>query len=71
MNRDAGDLRALWDKNNPDEVAAARRMFEDLVGQKKYLAYKAEGEKGDQAEQLRKFDPDVERIIFRKQNRGG
>jgi hypothetical protein len=71
MDRDAGDLRAMWDKNNPDEVAAARRMFEDLVGKKKYLAFKAEGKRGSEGEQLRTFDPAAERIIFHRQNKGG
>ena len=70
--REDGDLRSIWDKNNPDEVAAARRMFDELVGQKQYLAFKAEGENGDQAATASgKFDPDVERIIFRKQIQGG
>lgn len=68
---DAGDLRTMWDKGNPDEVAAARGQFDELVKKKKYLAYRAVGKQGDQGEQIREFDPEAERIIFVKQNRGG
>jgi hypothetical protein len=61
-----GDLRTMWDKNNPDEVAAARRTFDDLVGSKKYNAFLAEGKKGDLGKRLDTFDPDAERIILVK-----
>lgn len=65
-----GDTRVMWDKGNADEVAAARRQFEDLTG-KGYLAYKAEGKDGHQGTQIRKFDPEAERIILVKQLVGG
>jgi hypothetical protein len=66
-----GDQRVMWDSGNKDEVEAARRTFDDLVGNKKYLAYRAEGKKGEKGEQLRKFDPEAERIILVKQHVGG
>lgn len=69
--REDGDVRTMWDKNNPDEVAAARRQFDELVGSKKYVAFLAEGKKGDQGKRLDTFDPDAERIILVKQNVGG
>jgi hypothetical protein len=65
-----GDQRVMWDKNNDDEVAAARRMFEDLKD-KGYMAYKAVGKRGDQGEQIRRFDPDAERIIMVRPVQGG
>jgi len=65
-----GDTRVMWDRGNSDEVAAARRQFDDLTG-KGYLAYKAEGKDGHQGRQIRRFDPEAERIILVKQLVGG
>lgn len=65
-----GDTRIMWDKRNPDEVAAARRAFTDLIA-KGYAAFRATGKKGEQGAQIRRFDPDAERIILVKQLVGG
>lgn len=65
-----GDTRVMWDRGNPDEVAAARAQFEALTG-KGYMAYKAEGKDGHQGEVIRKFDPKAERIILVRQLVGG
>jgi hypothetical protein len=65
-----GDQKVMWDKDNEDEVMAARRTFEDLTS-KGYMAYKAEGKRGTQGEQIRRFDPDAERIILVKAHQGG
>lgn len=67
---DTGDQRVMWDRTVPDEVAAARKTFDDLM-KKGYLAYKAEGKRGSQGEQIRRFDPDAERIILVKPSQGG
>jgi hypothetical protein len=65
----SGDTRVMWDRNNKDEVSAARDTFEKLTrpkseGGQGYLAYKAEGKRGEQGEQIRKFDKNAERIIL-------
>jgi hypothetical protein len=65
-----GDTRIMWDKGNEDEVATARKTFDDLR-KKGYVAYRAEGKKGDRGEVIRAFDPDAERIILVKQLVGG
>ena len=65
-----GDQRVMWDKDSADEVDAARAMFDRLTG-KGYMAYKAEGKKGTQGEQIRTFDPNAERIILVKAHAGG
>ena len=65
-----GDTRIMWDKDNADEVSAARRQFDDLL-KKGYAAFRAIGKKGDQGDQIRRFDPDAERIILVKQLVGG
>lgn len=68
--RQDGDVRKMWDQNNPDEVADARRSFDELTG-KGYSAFVAEGKAGDKGKRLRSFDPAAERIILVKQNVGG
>lgn len=65
-----GDVPIMWDKNNPDEVATAERAFNELTG-KGHLAYKAEGKRGERGRQLRRFDPDAERIILVAPHAGG
>lgn len=65
-----GDTRLIWDSANADEVAAARRMFDDLRA-KHYTAYKAEGKDGRKGEVINKFDPDAERIIMVPRQVGG
>jgi len=65
-----GDTRVMWDRGNEDEVAAARRQFEDLT-KKGFIAYRAEGKEGTRGEVIRKFDKDAERIILVKQLVGG
>ena len=71
LNPKDGDFRQMWDRGNPDEVAAARATFDRLVKDEKHLAYRAEGKAGERGERITRFDPDAERIIFVKQNKGG
>ena len=66
----SGDTKVIWDKDNADEVSSARRTFNELLG-KGYLAYKAEGKKGEKGEQIREFDRTAERIILVKPSQGG
>ena len=65
----AGDTKVIWDAASADEVATARRTFDDLRA-KGYLAYRVKkgGEKG---EAIRKFDPEAERIILSPAMAGG
>ena len=64
-----GDSKVIWDKDKPDEVAAAKATFEALK-KKRYLAYavKKDGEKGRVIDE---FDPDAEKIILAPQMVGG
>ncbi len=66
----SGDHRIMWDRGNEDEVAAARRSFDDLLA-KGYLAYEPTGKRGEQGSQVRRFDPEAERIILVKPLQGG
>lgn len=70
MDRSAGDLKVVWDPDRPEEVAAARAQFDQLVGGKGYMAYRVRtgGRKGDQ---IREFDPAAESLILAPALRGG
>ena len=70
INR-SGDTRIIWDKDNPAEVAVAKSAFDTLVGKKKYSAFEVKGRKGDKGSQIRKFDPEAERIIMVPPMAGG
>lgn len=64
-----GDTKTIWDKNNPDEVEAAKATFDRLKG-KGYLAYKVSKD-GSKGEVIRDFDPDAEKIILSPPMQGG
>ena len=64
-----GDTKVIWDPDNEDEVANARRTFDDLK-KKGYAAFSA-NKQGEKGEQIRKFDPEAGRIIMVKALRGG
>lgn len=66
----AGDTRLIWNKDDADEVANAKRTFDELVGKKGRLAYKVK-DKGEQGEQISEFDPDAEKIIIAPRMKGG
>ena len=67
-----GDLRLMWDKSNPDEVASAEATFKRMTeGRSKHIAYEATGKDGAQGPVMRRFNPDVERLIFVRQNQAG
>lgn len=57
-----GDTKLIWDSDNEEEVANARRTFDDLR-RKGYAAYsvKRSGKKG---KVITEFDPDAEKIIL-------
>jgi hypothetical protein len=65
----SGDLKKIWDPTKPDEVADARRSFDEMQ-KKGYAAYKVD-DKGDRGEVIREFDPGAGKIIMAPQMRGG
>lgn len=68
---ETGDTKVMWDKDNPDEVAAAKATFDRLTKDRKFAAFLAKGPKGEQGERIREFDPTAERIILVPQYQGG
>lgn len=65
-----GDTKHIWDKDKEEEVEAARTLFDSLT-KKGYRAFKVTGKNGDKGDQMKKFDPDAERVIFAPQMQGG
>ena len=66
----AGDLKTVWDKDKPDEVEAARNQFNNLVGKKKYVAFKVKKD-GSKGSKITEFDEDAEAIILAPPLAGG
>jgi len=66
-----GDTKHIWDKSKPAECDAARALFNTLVKDKKYLAFKVKGSDGSQGEQVKEFNPEEERYIFVPPMQGG
>ena len=64
-----GDTKHIWDSDNPDQVKAARRLYDELT-EKNYVAFqvKKDGKKG---EKMKKFDPDAEKMILVPMIEGG
>ncbi len=65
-----GDTKIIWDSDKDDEVKNARRTFDDLTKNKKYLAYRTDKE-GNKAAVTKEFDPTAERMILVPQMQGG
>lgn len=57
-----GDKREKWDRDKPDEVERARRIFDEqrAAGKTAYRMSKS----GEQKEVITTFDPAAERIAF-------
>lgn len=67
---DTGDTKIIWSKDNADEIAAARKLFDDLKA-KKFIAYSVKGKDGAKNEIIKEFDPDSEKIIMAPPMVGG
>jgi hypothetical protein len=60
----AADRRVFWDRDNRDEVEAARKQSEELRG-KGFLAFRPESEgAGREGQVLERCDPTAERITL-------
>lgn len=57
-----GDTKIIWDKNKPSEVAAAKKLFDELKS-KGYLAFSVKNN-GDKDTLLKDWDPKAERLIL-------
>lgn len=62
MDRDAGDVRVIWDPEVADEVEAARIQFDGLR-KKGYMAYTVAA-RGGKGTLIREFDATAEKMIL-------
>lgn len=69
LDKQAGDLKVIWDPDNKAEVKAAEEQFTKLR-KAGHLAYTVD-EKGKKGTQITKFDPAAEKIILAPALRGG
>lgn len=66
----SGHFTTKWDPDNRDEVKAAKDMFDTLVGEKGYTAFRVELQEG-KGERIKTFDPKAGKIIMVPQLVGG
>lgn len=66
----AGDTKHMWNPDNADEVKAAKKVWDDLVGKKRFLGFKVKKD-GEPGEQLREFDPKAGKLIIAPPMVGG
>lgn len=59
-----GDLKKIWNSANQDEVEDAKRSFNHLVKEKRYLAFRVDPEDGTKSEQIREFDAQAGKMIM-------
>lgn len=57
-----GDTKHIWNRNNPEEVAVIRDLF-NRMKEKGYQAWSVT-RKGDKDRRITEFDPQAEKIIF-------
>lgn len=65
-----GDTKKMWNPDNADEVADARRSFDDLRA-KGYSAFKVTAADGSAGEEIRTFDPTLGKLIMVPRRVGG
>lgn len=66
-----GDREVTWDKGKPDEVDDARATFDNHVKKKGNNAYAWDPSTGRQGQQIKEFDPNLEKIILTPALQGG
>jgi len=64
-----GDTKHIWSRDNTDEVAEARSLF-DRMKAKGFQAWSVT-RKGDKDQRITEFDPQAEKIIFAPALQGG
>jgi len=65
-----GDVKTMWNPDNEDEVKAAKKQWDDLVGKKRFRAFRVKGD-GKKGEQISDFDPDAAKLIIVPPMAGG
>jgi hypothetical protein len=65
----SGDMKIMWDRNNPGEVTAAKAAFDQAIKAKS--AVFAVKTKGGQGDKVKEFDPNLERLLVVPQIVGG
>ncbi len=68
---DKGDTKLSWNKDNIDDVRSAEKMFDDLVINKNYLAFKVSKNNRKTDKRLYSFEASAERIVLVPPVRGG
>jgi len=63
LTRTDGDKRFTWDSMVLDEIRAAKKFFDDMVG-KGMVPFRVDAKGKKTTEAMREFDPTAEEVIF-------
>ena len=66
-----GDREVTWDKGKEQEVKDAQASFDNHVKKQGYKAYAIDPSTGGKGQEIKEFDPNLEKIILVPQMRGG
>ena len=64
MMTGAGDIRKIWNAANETEIEDAKRSFDHLVKEKRYLAFRVNPDDNTKGEQMREFDGKAGKMIL-------
>ena len=64
-----GDVKQMWDLENPEEVAAVKATYDKLT-KKGYKAFSVKKD-GGKGKEIFEFDSDAEKIIMTPMMKGG
>jgi very-short-patch-repair endonuclease len=65
-----GDSKHIWNPRDPDETAAAKAVWDDLVGKKRFLGFKVK-RGGEPGERITEFDSEAGKLIITPPMAGG
>lgn len=64
MDKEAGDLKVIWDRKVKPEIEAAKKQFDELL-KKGYKAFMVDmDKKAEKGKEIKEFDPDIEMMIL-------
>lgn len=66
-----GDREISWDKGKSEDVSDARSTFDNYVKRLGYKAFAVDPATGGQGQQIKEFDPTLEKILLTPALQGG
>lgn len=65
-----GDTKIMWNPDNEDEVKAAKKTWDELVGKKRFIGFRVKRD-GEPGERIAEFDASAAKLIIAPPMAGG